>query len=179
MAAALGARVYHPGSHGKELGWAPILTASDAGAHHGFGTIISPELRILHWHGDTFDLPAGTSRLASTDRYTNQAFAAGDFALALQFHLEVTVAGLERGMLAMLSSSRRRAFACHVCVKKVINSVQSWKLPLNSSGVNGSSGYLAPHESHAIEIVQGLEDESDDSALTPGMPEEPVRIETR
>ncbi|MEA3147027.1 MAG: hypothetical protein QOE88_381 [Verrucomicrobiota bacterium] len=96
MAAALGARVYHPGSHGKELGWAPILTASDAGAHHGFGTIISPELRILHWHGDTFDLPAGTSRLASTDRYTNQAFAAGDFALALQFHLEVTVAGLER-----------------------------------------------------------------------------------
>jgi GMP synthase (glutamine-hydrolysing) len=43
---------------------------------------------VLHWHGDSFDLPAGATRLASNENYENQAFAYGDNALALQFHLE-------------------------------------------------------------------------------------------
>jgi len=51
---------------------------------------------VLHWHGDTFDLPEGAELLASTDLYPNQAFAWGEHALALQFHVEVTAQGLER-----------------------------------------------------------------------------------
>ena len=44
---------------------------------------------VLHWHGDTFDLPAGAELLASTARYPHQAFAFGRHALALQFHAEM------------------------------------------------------------------------------------------
>lgn len=50
---------------------------------------------MLHWYGDTFDLPSGATHLASTSRYPNQAFSYGFNCLALQFHPEVTARGLE------------------------------------------------------------------------------------
>ena len=50
---------------------------------------------MLHWHGDTFDLPNGAMRLASNTHYENQAFAYGRNALALQFHLEADSRQLE------------------------------------------------------------------------------------
>ncbi|MFZ6655709.1 glutamine amidotransferase [Undibacterium sp. TJN19] len=94
MAAALGARVY-PGTQGKELGW----SALQAGAHHQdhpwFSGVLMDGLPVLHWHGDTFDLPAGAVQLAATPQYAHQAFALENHALALQFHPEVTPQGLE------------------------------------------------------------------------------------
>ena len=95
MAAALGAPVY-PGTNGKELGWAPVHVGSDFNVAPFFAALLTPELFVLHWHGDTFDLPAGATHLAGTAQYVNQAFAMGNYALALQFHLEVTTHGLER-----------------------------------------------------------------------------------
>lgn len=104
MAAALGARVY-PGRSGAEIGWSPIQSpiqpASDpsAGARNPpnwFAPLLDPGLRLFHWHGDTFDLPSGSTHLAKTELYDNQAFAIDDFALGLQFHPEVSALGLER-----------------------------------------------------------------------------------
>jgi GMP synthase (glutamine-hydrolysing) len=91
MARALGARVYP--AKAKELGWAPIAL-TEAGAR----SVLKPlgNGPVLHWHGDTFDLPEGATRLASTAICENQAFSFGQNALALQFHIEAAATGLER-----------------------------------------------------------------------------------
>jgi GMP synthase (glutamine-hydrolysing) len=94
MAASLGAPVY-PGKNGKEIGWAPIKAAPQTKIPEWFKPLTAPNLNVLHWHGDTFDLPAGATLLASTERYVNQAFTFGKSALGMQFHPEVTSADLE------------------------------------------------------------------------------------
>jgi len=94
MAAALGARVY-PGENGKEIGWSAIQSAPNLTPPNWFAPLLADGLEVLHWHGDTFDLPPSVLHLASSKLYANQAFAVEDFALALQFHPEVTAAGLE------------------------------------------------------------------------------------
>lgn len=92
MARALGARVYK--ARVKELGFAP-LRLTDAG-HRGPLRHLDPALTpVLHWHGDTFDLPKDAVHLAATDICPNQAFALGHHALALQFHVEVSAQALE------------------------------------------------------------------------------------
>jgi len=89
MAKALGARVYS--SEFKEIGWAP-LELSTEGAASCLRHLTTP---VLHWHGDTFDLPADAVRLASTPACRNQAFNAGRHALGLQFHAEACGEPLE------------------------------------------------------------------------------------
>ena len=94
MAAALGARVY-PGST-KEIGWGPVQLKPAA-----LGTALD-ELQgvpVLHWHGDTFDVPDGAQGLASTELTPHQAFAVGRHALALQFHPEVDPARIEEWLI--------------------------------------------------------------------------------
>lgn len=91
MARALAARVY-PGK--KELGWA-ALSLTEAGRRSPLRSI-APDMKVLHWHGDTFDLPAGATHLAATERTPHQAFAFRNHALALQFHIEASAPGLER-----------------------------------------------------------------------------------
>jgi GMP synthase (glutamine-hydrolysing) len=94
MAAAAGARVF-PGGKGAEIGWFPLKKAPNAAPPAWFAPLLAEGLQVFHWHGDTFDLPPGALHLASSKLYANQAFAIDDFALALQFHPEVTAAGLE------------------------------------------------------------------------------------
>lgn len=91
MARALGARVY-PGKV-KEIGWGP-LTLTEHGKLSCLESLRG--VPVLHWHGDTFDLPDEATRLASSPMYLNQAFVWNETALALQFHLEITRRGLER-----------------------------------------------------------------------------------
>jgi len=95
LAAALGARVFQ-GQNGKEIGWLPIQPGLAVSRHPEWQALLEPGLQLLHWHGDTFDLPAGADHLASSERYPNQAFAMGNKVLGLQFHPEVTAVGLER-----------------------------------------------------------------------------------
>ena len=110
IAAALGGRVY-PGTRGPEIGWLPIQPAAGDPAPAWIAPLLTPDLRLLHWHGDTFDLPHGATRLASTNLYENQAFAVGDFALALQFHPEVTARGLERWYVGHTCELRQKGIS--------------------------------------------------------------------
>lgn len=93
MARALGARVYP--ARGKEIGWAPV-SLTDAGWASCLSALAPLDEPVLHWHGDTFDLPQGAVHLASTAMCPHQAFAWGRNWLALQFHPEATARGLER-----------------------------------------------------------------------------------
>jgi GMP synthase (glutamine-hydrolysing) len=51
---------------------------------------MNPSEVVLHWHGDTFELPPGAHRLASTRACEKQMFSAGPRAFGLQFHVEIT-----------------------------------------------------------------------------------------
>jgi GMP synthase (glutamine-hydrolysing) len=95
MAAALDAPVY-AGRQGKEIGWAALMPGADASACPAIAELLIPDLRVLHWHGDTFDLPRGAAHLAASAPYPNQAWSIGQNILSLQFHPEVLTAALER-----------------------------------------------------------------------------------
>ncbi len=94
MARALGAKVY-PGKAGKEIGWEPLIL-TEAGRNGPLRHLAAEMTPVLHWHGDTFDVPRGAALLAGSEKYPNQAFALNNYAMGLQFHPEVTVAGMER-----------------------------------------------------------------------------------
>jgi GMP synthase (glutamine-hydrolysing) len=92
LAASAGAQVY-PGKH--EIGWAPVeLTAAGEASplRHLAG------VSMLHWHGDTFDLPEGAEQLASTKATPHQAFRLGA-SLGVQFHPEVDGQEIERWLI--------------------------------------------------------------------------------
>jgi GMP synthase (glutamine-hydrolysing) len=84
IAAAMGAEV-RPGP-AKELGFAPV-DLNRAGAESPLRHVVG--VPMLHWHGDTFDLPDDVELLASTATYAHQAFRRGPELLALQFHAEM------------------------------------------------------------------------------------------
>ncbi|WP_294390959.1 glutamine amidotransferase [uncultured Sphingomonas sp.] len=84
IAAALGARVYL--GNVTEIGFAPVAL-SDAGAASPLRHLAG--VPLLHWHGDTFDLPDGAEHLAASHLYPNQGFRLGNAVLALQFHPEM------------------------------------------------------------------------------------------
>ena len=86
LAASLGARVY-PGAE-PEVGLLPVSMTGEARSDPVFGEA-PHELVTLQWHRDTFDLPDGAVRLASSPAYPNQAFRF-ERAYGVQFHLEVS-----------------------------------------------------------------------------------------
>jgi GMP synthase (glutamine-hydrolysing) len=95
LARALGARVF-PGP--KELGWIPLQLT-----HEGTTSVIAPldaeGTSMLHWHGDTFDLPARAVLLASTEQVAHQVFSWERFVLAFQCHPEVRHEDIESWLI--------------------------------------------------------------------------------
>jgi GMP synthase-like glutamine amidotransferase len=87
IASALRAKVYP--NIKKEIGWFP-LTKTDEGQKHTLIQEIPEPFTTFHWHGDTFDIPAGATHLLQTGICPNQAFLYNNKVLGLQFHLEVT-----------------------------------------------------------------------------------------
>lgn len=95
MAKALGSSVYIGAE--KEIGWYDIDISMEGlcdkrmkslAAHPQTGDI-PRKFKVFHWHGETFDIPDGAVKLASSELYPNQAFRYGPNAYAFQFHIEV------------------------------------------------------------------------------------------
>jgi GMP synthase-like glutamine amidotransferase len=94
MAKALGAAVYK--GPAPEIGWMEIELGEEGLRDPLMKKMISDmpaganrNLPVFQWHGETFDIPAGGQRLASSELYPNQAFRAGTGAYGFQFHIEV------------------------------------------------------------------------------------------
>jgi GMP synthase-like glutamine amidotransferase len=72
----------------KEIGWGPVQV-TDPVARAWLGDLESFE--AFHWHGETFSIPPGATRILQSSYCTNQAFVLGPH-LAMQCHVEMTVA---------------------------------------------------------------------------------------
>ena len=83
IAKTFGGKVF--GGHKKEIGFYHDLVSD--GNPSLFAGFKNP-FTVFHWHGDTFELPEGSTRLVRSQDYPNQAFQFQS-AVGLQFHLEV------------------------------------------------------------------------------------------
>lgn len=73
----------------KEIGWGIVRVSGDPAARRWFGE--TTEFLSFHWHGETFTIPAGATRIAESPYCPNQAFVLGPH-LAMQCHVEMTSA---------------------------------------------------------------------------------------
>lgn len=97
IARHLGARVYAASQ--REIGYFPVtfdFSGARRPALRDLGNGRPGSLDVLHWHGETFDLPEGSDRLASSAVCENQMFAVGTSVVGIQFHLEISVLEIRR-----------------------------------------------------------------------------------
>ena len=87
IATALGEEVF-PGPY-KEIGWHNLRFLPSLGDFR-ICTDLPGARKVFHWHGDTFNIPEGATRIAESQAFTNQGFIYGNQVVALQFHLEAT-----------------------------------------------------------------------------------------
>ncbi len=97
VAKALGADVSR--NNCKEIGWYDV-NVTDEGRIDPLVSKFKEVERLFQWHGDTFDIPDGAVRLATSEKCGNQAFRYGNKIYGFQFHLEVDEAMIHRWLLA-------------------------------------------------------------------------------
>lgn len=72
----------------KELGWGEVAV-TDAAARDWLGDL--DRFDAFHWHGETFSIPPGATRILRSAYCENQAFVLGPH-LGMQCHVEMTEA---------------------------------------------------------------------------------------
>ena len=85
IAYSLGASVY--ANSQKEIGWFKVEALPNLPPQ---AFAFPSQVTVFHWHGETFELPAGTIHLAQSAGCPHQAFQYQDYVIGLQFHLETT-----------------------------------------------------------------------------------------
>jgi GMP synthase (glutamine-hydrolysing) len=84
MSRALGGKI--TSSPKPEIGWQSIDYKNTPLVELWFGA--TPTSTVIHWHYESFSVPAGATLLASSPACPNQAWAMGPH-LAMQFHIEI------------------------------------------------------------------------------------------
>jgi GMP synthase-like glutamine amidotransferase len=85
MAKALGGKV--GANPRKEIGWGQVRVEDNEVARSWLGELSAFE--SFHWHGETFSIPSGGTRVLANEHCANQAFALGKH-LGMQCHVEMT-----------------------------------------------------------------------------------------
>ena len=85
MAKALGGKVTR--NPVKEIGWGTVEVLKSDAAAAWFGGLDSFD--SFHWHGETFSIPPGATRILSSAYCENQAFVMGPH-IGMQCHVEMT-----------------------------------------------------------------------------------------
>lgn len=85
MAKALGGVVER--NRVKEIGWGEVRVADNGVAREWLGELQAFE--TFQWHGETFSIPPGGTRVMENTHCANQAFALGKH-FAMQCHVEMT-----------------------------------------------------------------------------------------
>jgi GMP synthase-like glutamine amidotransferase len=109
LALAAGGRVY-PGARGPEIGWGEVSLTEQ----HDEDPLLQglpDRLNVLHWHGDTFDLPPSAVLLASNQNYPAQAFRLAESAWGVQFHLEIDELAVAAFLEAFGKDAERAGFS--------------------------------------------------------------------
>ncbi|MBI3574392.1 MAG: type 1 glutamine amidotransferase [Gammaproteobacteria bacterium] len=75
-------------SPAKEIGWLPVQTVDNPAARDWLDGL-PKEFEVYHWHGETFSIPPGATRILASRDCANQAFVLGK-TLGLQCHIEMT-----------------------------------------------------------------------------------------
>ncbi len=70
-----------------EIGWGEVTVIDGPPARDWLGE--SRAFPVFHWHGETFSIPPGASRILASEHCANQAFVRGPN-LAMQCHVEMT-----------------------------------------------------------------------------------------
>lgn len=76
----------------KEIGWGQVATLASPTADDWLGDLAG--FLSFHWHGETFSIPAGATRILQSDGCANQAFVRGPH-LGMQCHVEMTPTMIE------------------------------------------------------------------------------------
>lgn len=85
MSKALGGEVTR--AKVKEIGWGEVEVQDNAVARQWFGEL--ERFESFHWHGETFSIPPGATRVLANEHCANQAFALGRH-FGMQCHVEMT-----------------------------------------------------------------------------------------
>ena len=97
IASSLGSKVYK--NPQKEIGWFPIQKVKSL-KNETFFSDLPSETTVFHWHGETFDLPAGAELIASSEACKNQVFAIEPNVIGFQCHFEITPKSLRKMILS-------------------------------------------------------------------------------
>jgi len=91
LAAAIGSKVYR--HEHREIGWFNIQRTTEL--ENTLLDAFWPEcIKVFHWHGDTYDLPAEAKLIASSEACQQQGFILNNRIIGLQFHIEVSNASV-------------------------------------------------------------------------------------
>lgn len=81
----------------KEIGWFPVKLTPEAKKSVLFKNF-PDKFMAFHWHGDTFQIPSGAIKIASSEGCPSQAFEYNGRVIGMQFHLEATDDSINRIM---------------------------------------------------------------------------------